>query len=490
MTPDYAATLHETFAAVARRRPTAVAVSGGGVETSYAELAARAARLTDQLRAAGARPGESVALRVGRRREVITGILGILGAGCAYVPVDPAYPEARQEFLLADSGVRLAVTLTGTGLAPVVHDATAPARQLPPGTAYVIHTSGSTGQPKGVMVGHRQVLALLGSCAPILGVGPDDVWSLCHSPSFDVSVCELWGALLHGGRAVVVPEAAVYEPERLLALLAEERVTVLSQVPTPFRYLVAAATRAPVALPALRHVLLAGEPADLDVVAAWHRLALAPGCRVSNLYGITETTVHTTHTFLTGAEVCPREGATPIGTPLPHLDIQLVDEELRPVPDGEVGEILVSGTGVAFGYLGNPALTAERFPGGDRYRSGDWAVRGPDGALYHLGRRDEQVQVRGYRVELGEVAAAVRRHPAVNACVVTAPRHGDAPVLVAHVQLAAGMPASAAELRAHTAALLPAHLVPSRFVVHEEFPLTASGKVDRVALDRPAARVR
>ncbi|MEV0001538.1 amino acid adenylation domain-containing protein [Micromonospora sp. NPDC050980] len=490
MHPRYADTLHDTFTAAARRHPDAVALSGDGATTTYAELAARAAPLTARLRAAGVAAGEPVALRVGRGPDAVVGILGILGAGGAYVPVDPAYPEARQAFLLADTAARHSVIRDGTGLRVVTRDGGPPPRALPPGTAYVIHTSGSTGQPKGVMVGHRQVLALFAACVPLFEVDDRDVWSVFHSTSFDFSVWEIWGALLHGGRAVIVPESAAYDPGRLLALLARERVTVCSQVPTPFRYLVDAARRQGTVLPALRHLVLGGEPADLAVVADWRRQGHAPRCRVSNMYGITETTVHVTHTFLTGDEAPPLPGATPIGRPLPHLAVELVNEDRRPVPDGTPGEMVVHGAGVAHGYLGNAALTAARFPGGDRYRSGDWAVRATDGTLYHLGRRDDQVQVRGYRVELGEVAAAVRGHPAVNACVVTAPTRGEARILVAHVQLAAGMPASAADLRAHTAAVLPAHLVPSRFVAHEAFPVTASGKVDRSALDAPEAARR
>ncbi|MEV4617048.1 amino acid adenylation domain-containing protein, partial [Kitasatospora sp. NPDC049258] len=364
----------------------------------------------------------------------------------------------------------------------------------PDNAIYVIYTSGSTGRPKGVVLSHASVLRLFTASAGHYGFGAEDAWSLFHSYAFDVSVWELWGALLFGGRLVVVPFDTARSPEDLLELLVAERVTVLSQTPSAFRSLVALAGAGDPRIDrlALRHVVFGGEKLEPGDLKPWtDRLGLdAPA--LINMYGITETTVHTTFHRLTGADLAA-PSVSPIGAPLPDLGVHLLDAHGRLVPVGVVGEIHVSGRGVARCYLNRPELTAERFvpnpygaPGSRLYRSGDLARRLPDGSLQSVGRADDQVKIRGYRIELGEIQAAVAAHPEVREAVVIA--REDTPgqkELVAYWTAEPGTGPGAEELRALLGESLPGYMVPSAFVRLESIPLTGNGKTDRRALPAP-----
>ena len=476
----------------AERCPDAVAVVDGADRVSYAQLAQRSARLQQALDETGVRPGTLVGLRLRRGADVLVAILGILRHGCAYLPVDPDYPTARQDYLLRDSGVgRIVEHDPDRALAVNPTAAGGEGRRVPVDTAYVIYTSGSTGEPKGVVVGRRQVSALMRATETVFDFGPDDVWSLFHSHSFDFSVWEIWGALWFGGRVVVIPSDCTWDPAALTAVLDREQVSVLSQVPTSFGYLRRHVDAEPTTLPQLRYVVLGGEPVNLTDVRLWAESGCAPQARLVNMYGITETTVHVTVQDLAAEPPAGPAGTTPIGVPLPHLRVRLLDEGLQPVPAGTPGELVVSGEGVAEGYLGRPELTVQRFvrlpdEDGPAYRSGDWAIADQDGALHFLGRRDGQVQVRGFRIEPGEVAAALSEHPGIAACEVTTPVNplGET-ILVAHCLPRGNIVPSPAELRRHATLHLPRHLVPARFVTHTQFPLTAHGKIDRQALDTP-----
>ena len=480
------------FAAQVARTPEAVAVVDGDRELRYDELAAAAASVRHRLAAAGVPAGTLVGLRMPRGADLIAAILGILGHGCAYVPVDPAYPLPRQRHILTDAGLDAMVEADPvTGEPTVVSAAAGPPQPVPPDAAYVIYTSGSTGVPKGVVVGNGHVLALLAACDTRFRCSGDDVWTMFHSPSFDFSVWELWGALGHGGRLVVVPSSVAADPRAFADLLADEEVTVLSQVPTAFGHLVAELERRPVPLPALRYVVFGGEALNLAAVRTWRDLRLAPGAELVNMYGITETTVHVTHAPLVdgadvGGTVGGPPGSTPIGRPLPHLRVHLVDESGSPVGTGTPGEMLVAGASVTYGYLGRPELTAQRFVeyGGERvYRSGDWAVRDDQGGLHYLGRQDRQIQLRGFRVELGEPEAVIAGHPLVAQCAVAAePNQLDELQLVAYYATRVGADLEPEAVRAYVAARVPAHLVPSRIRRVAALPRTAHGKVDLMAL--------
>ncbi|OIJ62747.1 amino acid adenylation domain-containing protein [Streptomyces mangrovisoli] len=489
--------LDTRFRAAAAREPARVAVTDAEGAMTYGELAAAAHGIAHALRGRTA-AGQPVALRAGRTRHALAGLLGILGAGASYLPVDPGYPEQRRHYLLADSGTRLVLTdgplepdetpLAELGPLRLASRPPAPgAPVLPADTAYTIYTSGSTGAPKGCVVGHGQVLALLDAALPLFGTGADDVWTLFHSWSFDFSVWEIWGPLLHGGRAVVVDRDTAADPDALAALLAAERVTVLNQVPSAFGNLVTEAAASGARLPGLRHVVLGGEALVPDDIRRWWAAGISPGATVTNMYGITETTVHVTHCVLTPetlSEATP--GRTPIGRPLGHLDVELRDEEGRLVAPGEPGELWVGGAGLSHGYLGRPELTAERFPqapdgSGRRYRSGDWAVADADGRLYYAGRMDGQVKLRGFRIELGEIEAELRALPGVSGAACLVDDSGRTPALTAFVVADRdALPPSL--VRERLAGRLPAHMLPQRLHHLDRLPVTPHGKLDRAAL--------
>ncbi|HYR07355.1 MAG TPA: amino acid adenylation domain-containing protein, partial [Longimicrobium sp.] len=504
-------TLHDAFAAQAARTPHAPALTFGERTITYAELDARANALAGRLWARGAGADVLVGLCIERSLETVVGILGILKAGAAYLPLDPAYPDDRLAYMLEDSGAHLVVTSgdaadrlpSSIELIRLDEDEArfdaadlSPVEISPEALAYVIYTSGSTGRPKGVQVTHANVIRLMTATDPWFGFGADDVWTLFHSYAFDFSVWEIWGALLYGGRLVVVPFEVSRDPARFHALLESERVTVLNQTPSAFRQLIRADDEAAAAGNeadlALRCVIFGGEALDPASLRTWVDRRGADRPRLVNMYGITETTVHVTYRVISVDDV--RAGsASPIGIPIPDLSVHLLDRRGRVVPIGLAGEMYVGGGGVARGYLHRPELTAQRFvpdPFADDadarlYRSGDLARRLADGSLEFLGRADDQVKVRGFRIELGEIESVLLEHPSVREAVVLARGAGDDRRLVAWTVAAESV--TAAELRAHLLAHLPEYMVPSAFVPMDRLPLTRNGKVDRRALPEPDA---
>ncbi len=506
-------TLVAWFNATAAAQPDRVAVTDQAHSLTYGELAARSDQLAYSLLGDGVGADRLVAIAMERSVHVLVAILGTLKAGGAYLPIDPAYPADRQEFMLRDAAA--VVLLTDRTLRDrVAVPAELPVRvidadwdviaatdpvDLPvtaaEDTAYVIYTSGSTGRPKGVPVTHRNVTRLFTQTDHWFGFGPDDVWTLFHSFAFDFSVWEIWGALLYGGRLVVVPFTVSRAVDRFHRLLVDERVTVLSQTPSAFRQLVAheeSAGNAPAAL-ALRWVVFGGEALDLPMLAPWVARHGDREPRLVNMYGITETTVHVTYRELTAADIAAGKGSV-IGEPIPDLTVHLLDAHLQPVPRGVAGEIVVGGAGLARGYLNRPELTAERFvahplagSGGRLYRSGDSARRLANGDLEYLGRIDFQVKVRGFRIELGEIESALSRHDAIRGAVVLAQRADDGETRLAAWLVAAGSTRPSLEaLRTHLKAFLPDYMVPASFTWLEAFPLTPNGKVDRTALPQLA----
>ncbi len=497
--------LHLAFGAQARRTPDAPAVAGPDGTLSYAELEARAGRLAHALRALGAGPERRVGLMLERGTGVLAGILGILGAGAAYVPLDPAAPAARLEQLAAECGLVAAVSqasLCGRLPLPpervVRLDADAAAlRALPAAipavamdpdcAAYVIYTSGSTGRPKGVTVSHRAVMDLAAALEAEVyrGLGGPLRVSLNAPPVFDGSVKQ-WIQLLRGHALHVVPEAARAEPARLLAWIIAHAVDVLDCTPTTLRALLAAGLGAPGAH-APRLVLAGGEALD---PAAWAALRALPDTRVCNVYGPTEFTVDATAGWI-------RDSPVPgIGRPLPGTGLRLLDAGLDPVAGGEPGEVCLAGERLARGYLARPDLTAERFvpdpfadrPGRRMYRTGDLARRGSDGWLEYLGRTDDQVKIRGVRIEPGEAAATLREHPGLRdaAVVARADGPGGEARLVAYTVARGGAAPAAGELRDWLLERVPAHLVPAAWVAMPALPTTPGGKLDRAALPAPA----
>ncbi|MFJ7907176.1 non-ribosomal peptide synthase/polyketide synthase [Kitasatospora sp. NPDC096204] len=508
-------TLVELFEAQAARTPGAVAVTCGAEQLCYAELDARADRLAHRLADFGAGPERYVALALPRGTELVVAVLAVLKTGAAYLPLDPALPAERRTELLRDAAPVALVTVEEPAGVEVPVLALArpevradlarrPAgplgtghRPLPDSPAYAIFTSGSTGRPKGVVIPHANVVRLFEQTREQFGFGPEDVWTLFHSYTFDFSVWELWGPLLHGGRLVVVPEDTARSPEDFLRLLADERVTVLNQTPSAFHQLARADARHPdvSARLALRTVVFGGEALDVTRLADWYRRHPEDAPRLVNMYGITETTVHVTHTELDRATAAATAGGPgPIGTGIADLRLYVLDDDLALLPPGAVGELYVAGEGLARGYLNRPGLTATRFladpfgaPGSRMYRTGDRARRQADGTLRYLGRADQQVKIRGYRIEPGEIEAALQSHPGVGLATVGVYQDtAGTRRLVAHV-VGEGRerPPGAAELRAHLERLLPAYLVPAAYVPLDALPLTPNGKLDRRALPQP-----
>ncbi|MBW2254916.1 MAG: amino acid adenylation domain-containing protein, partial [Deltaproteobacteria bacterium] len=459
--PTTSRCLHEQFEAVAARTPKAVAVTFGGDEVSYGELNRRANRLARHLVGLGVGPDVLVGLCLNRSAELIVALLAILKAGGAYLPLDPRNPRRRLAFVLDDARAPVVVTTSELASELPTHGATVVAldlvgevlRDLPDGDlsvevhadnlAYVIYTSGSTGRPKGSLITHRNVSRLFSSTQPRFRFSERDVWTLFHTIAFDFSVWEIWGALLYGGRLVVVPHLVCRAPDEFLDLLAMEGVTVLNQTPSAFRQLMNAEEDRPTAAPlALRLVIFGGERLELSSLRPWFDRHGEDCPRLVNMYGITETTVHVTWRFLRRSDL--ETPGSLIGEPIPDLRVAILDSRRMPLPIGVAGELCVTGPGLSLGYLNREELTREKFidspfpvPAGERlYCSGDLARRLPDGDLEYLGRIDQQVKVRGFRIELGEIEGVLAEHPGVREGVVVArpetSRDGDETTLVAY----------------------------------------------------------
>ncbi|MGW6601237.1 amino acid adenylation domain-containing protein [Streptomyces sp. NPDC055036] len=524
-------TLPELFEAQARATPEAPALTDGATSLTYAELNGRANRLARRLVGYGAGPETVVALALDRSNDLVVALLALLKSGATYLPVDPAYPRERIRFLLEDSApvcvvtsaalVKMLLPVPGpeddeTGGGPVVvladerEPGGPPTREIsadltdtdrtsplaPDHGAYIIYTSGSTGTPKGVLVSHANVVRLFTSTAHLFAFDETDVWTLFHSYAFDFSVWEIWGPLLHGGTLVVVPYDVTRAPDEFLELLVERRVTVLSQTPSAFHQLVQADRARPDLGDrlVLRWVVFGGERLDFARLGEWYGRHPEKMPRLVNMYGITETTVHVTHTELTARDSEERASASRIGRPLPDLRVYILDRSLRPVPPGTVGEVHVAGPGLARGYRGRPGLTARRFvanpfgdPGERMYRTGDLARWSEDGELLYEGRSDGQIKLRGFRIELTEIENVLSgAETLARAAVVLREDRPGEPRLVAYVVAAPGaaLPGTA-ELAAYAADRLPGHMVPSAFVPVAELPLTVNGKLDRAALPAP-----
>ena len=521
--------LHTQFERQVARTPNAVALTAfdahdSRVEVTYAELNERANLVARRLQALGVVTGQRVGLRTERNANLVVGLLAILKAGGAYVPLDPVYPVDRMAFMLEDAGVSVLLTerRLAAAAAGLVHErrdlpltllcvddlaasaamvATEPAgsrANLPPTStpedlAYVIYTSGSTGKPKGVGITHANVARLFTATEHWFGFNGNDVWTLFHSYAFDFSVWELWGALLYGGRLVVVPRDIARSPDAFHHLLQRERVTVLNQTPTAFRQLIDADHRQAQTDLMLRVVVFGGEALELQSLKPWFARYGDQTPRLVNMYGITETTVHVTYRPITIADLEANAGSV-IGEPIPDLRVYVLDVNGDLAPIGVPGELCVAGAGVAGGYLNRPELTTQRFvhdpfgsnPAARMYRSGDLARRLTNGDLEYLGRIDQQVKIRGFRIELGEIESVLARHAGVRQVAVI--DREDVPGdrrLVAYI-VTSEPPAELTDaLRAAVRAALPEYMAPAHYLFIETLPCTANGKLDRKALPSP-----
>ena len=496
------------------RSPKAVAVVSGEERVSYEELNERGNRLGRRLRKLGVGPEVRVALCLERSVEMLVGIVGVLKAGGVYVPLDPEYPEERLGWMLEDTGAKVVVTSgklaervgkSGVEVEVIELDGRREQEELAGesganlegvevegrNAAYVIYTSGSTGRPKGVVVTHGNVVRLFSATEGWFRFSGRDVWSLFHSYAFDVSVWEMWGAWLYGGKLVVLKREETRSPEELYEVLEREGVTVLSQTPSAFRQLAQVVEgRERKRDLKVRAIAFAGEALNPGMVKGWAKKY--PETELVNLYGITETTVHSTYKRV-GWEEMEEEERSPIGEAFGDLRMYVLTEDLREAGTWETGEIYLGGAGVARGYLNRPELTAERFlpelegtvQGGRMYRSGDLARRRPDGELEYVGRGDHQVKIRGFRVELGEVEAAVRKAAGVKEAAVLVKGEGNEKRLVCYVFAERAGEIEVEELRERLREKLPEYMVPGVFVVLEQMPLTVNGKLDKRALPEP-----
>ncbi|MGX0955662.1 amino acid adenylation domain-containing protein [Pseudomonas viridiflava] len=497
---------HQRFETQASKTPQAIALSLGNEQLSYDQLNRRANQLAHKLREQGIGPDVRVGLAAERSLDMIVGLLAILKAGGAYVPLDPDYPQDRLSFLMQDSGIELLLTqshlmdvlpvpanvqcllietlLDGYSAENLINHTT------PDNLAYVIYTSGSTGKPKGTLLAHHNLMRLFSATDDWFAFNERDVWTLFHSFAFDFSVWEIFGALLHGGRLVIVPRETSRSPEDFHALLVEQRVTVLNQTPSAFKQLMHVACESAKPL-ALRSVIFGGEALDVTSLTPWFERFGDQTPQLINMYGITETTVHVTYRPITQADT--HNPASPIGEAIPDLSWYVLDADFNPVAQGCSGELHIGHAGLARGYHNRAALTAERFvpdpfsaDGGRLYRTGDLARYRATGIIEYAGRIDHQVKIRGHRIELGEIEARLQAQAQVREVSVLA-LDGQ---LMAY--LVPGDPAQdphtlretlKAELKAH----LPDYMVPTHFVLLDAMPLTANGKLDRKALPAPDA---
>ncbi|MCP5054807.1 MAG: amino acid adenylation domain-containing protein, partial [bacterium] len=499
-------TIHGLFEEQVERNPDRTALVGEG-QLSYSELNRNADRLAGRLIEEGVGPETIVAVMVERSLEMIVGLLGILKAGGAYLPMDPGYPEERVGFMLRDSGTKIVVTngLMVKRLDGLKVKDPGDANQLPnqqTNLSYIIYTSGTTGKPKGVMIEHRNVVRLLFNDKFQFDFDGSDVWTLFHSYCFDFSVWEMYGALLNGGKLLIVPGMIARDPLHLVQLLKRESVTVLNQTPSAFYQLADEEARHPGSPLCLKYVIFGGEALNPARLRQWRETY--PRTKLVNMFGITETTVHVTYKEITEKEI--ETGISNIGKPIPTLSACVLDHRYEPVPVGVPGQLYVGGAGVARGYLNRPQLTAERFqvnphvPGQRLYDSGDLARVLEKGELEYIGRVDHQVQLKGFRIETGEIEAQLSRHPGIRNSFVTifTDEHGNAglcayivPVTRGVVPIAGGSfedtPEKVGELRDYLSHSLPHYMVPSYFIPLERIPLTPNGKLDRKALPSPVS---
>ena len=493
-------TIVDIFKGQVMRTPDRIAVKQDDQQLTYRELDKLSDQLSCLLQRNGMQPGAIVGLLMDRSPLTVAGILAILKAGGAYLPIDSEYPEDRIAYFIRDSGAKFILTVSafrhkaGNGCTVLCADVPAEEHDerevaypsvAPSDLCYIIYTSGTTGNPKGVMIEHRNVVRLFFNDHFQFDFGPEDVWTQFHSHCFDFSVWEIFGALLFGGKLVIIPKMVARDTRAYLDILRQEGVTVLNQTPSSFYNLAREELKTDDAPLKLRYVIFGGEALSPGKLKQWRRKY--PDVKLINMFGITETTVHVTYKEIGEHEIL--HNISNIGKPIPTLSVYLLNANRQPVPKGAIGELYVGGAGVARGYLGNEALTASRFidhpykTGEKLYRSGDLARRLPSGDLEFLGRADHQVQLRGFRVEMGEIESHLLQHGKIKDTVVVAHEKDGDKFLAAYY--VADEVIRSPELRKFLLDRLPDYMVPSYFVYLEKMPLTQNGKLDRDVLPKP-----
>ncbi len=498
----------QRFEEMVEQYPNHVAVKLGKEELTYCTLNAKANQFAHYLKQNGVGTEDYIAIIMSRSVDLIVAIVGVLKTGAAYVPIDPMYPEDRIRYIVQNTNPRFIIS-EDQRESKSVHTIVWHDQEFlkdmskqsisnlliaihPQQAAYVIYTSGSTGVPKGVIVPHQNVIRLLDATDDWYHFNEADAWTLFHSYAFDFSVWEIWGALLYGGRLIVVPFETSRAPEAFLELLIQEKVTVLNQTPSAFYQLIEADANVlqQSGELSLRYVIFGGEALSFDRLKKWYQNHPFDKPQLINMYGITETTVHVSYRKVEET-LLDSDNQSLIGNAIPDLKIFVLDEWLKPVPPGVIGEMYVAGAGLARGYMGRSALTADRFianpfgeAGSRLYRTGDLARWTSDGELDYIGRIDHQVKIRGFRIELGEIEEVLLRQPSVNqVAVIVREDQVDDLRIIAYV-VASDFDEDS--IRKAIQKDLPDYMLPSAFVELEALPLTNNGKLDKKALPKPS----
>ncbi|WP_291567208.1 non-ribosomal peptide synthetase [Clostridium sp. UBA2485] len=491
-------TINQIFEQQVQKTPENIALVFEDQQLNYRQLNDRANQLARILRSKGICPDTIVAVMVERSIELIVGMLAVLKAGGAYLPIDPEYPDDRIHYTLQDSGAKILLTqknLLDTvqfeGISICVEDESIYSGEAadlenictPSSLAYVIYTSGTTGKPKGVMIEHVNVVRLIYNDSLQFDFSEQDIWTMFHSACFDFSVWEMYGALLYGGKLVVIPKKIARSTGMYLELLKKHKVTVLNQTPSAFYNLINEEMKANDRELMLRYVIFGGEALKPLMLKQWKEKYT--NTKLINMYGITETTVHVTFHEVTDKDM--ELNTSNIGKPIPTTTVYIMDKNSRLLPVGVAGEMFVGGDGVGRGYLNRSALTAERFvenpykPGERLYRSGDLARFLPDGNMEYLGRADNQVKIRGFRIELGEIESQLLKHVSIKeAVVVMRERSSNDRYLCAYIVSKEQL--FVTQLKQYLSKFLPDYMIPSYFVEINKLPLTSNGKVDIRAL--------
>jgi amino acid adenylation domain-containing protein/non-ribosomal peptide synthase protein (TIGR01720 family) len=497
-------TIIDLFTEQVRRTPGHTAIKCGEEDITYAELDKRSTHLGILLRKSGVKPDDIVGLLMDRSPETVIGMLGILKAGGAYLPIDTDYPEERIEYLVKDSGAQIILTtqrlknkIPFNGLTICIDDAECTSGEgieltsvnKPSDLCYIIYTSGTTGNPKGVMIEHKNVVRLFFNSDFQFDFNASDVWTMFHSPCFDFSVWEMYGALLFGGKLVIIPRLTAMDTKAYLDVLKKEKVTILNQTPSAFYNLMHEELYHSERNLSLRYVIFGGEALSPRMLKPWW--SLYPHVRLVNMFGITETTVHVTYKEIGKYEI--ENGISNIGKPIPTLTVYILDKDQKLMPRGVIGELHVGGAGVARGYLGKEELTAQKFisnplePGERLYRSGDLARILNSGDIEYIGRMDDQVKIRGFRIELGEIEAQLSHYNGIKEAVIIAKEKDGNKYLTAYY--VADNEIERVRLKTFLKTKLPDYMVPTYYVHLESLPLTSNGKLDKKALPEPVIKI-
>ncbi len=490
-------TIHQLFEDQICQNANNIAVTDGEKRFNYDEINKWANKLANLLRKKGIGREDIVGILMNRSVEMIVSILAVIKAGGAYLPLDPDYPRERTEYMLEDSKAKILI-LNGINKIEnyegyildlhsekidIYSDENLCNINTPDDLIYIIYTSGSTGKPKGAMLEHRNLVSLMKNDKMHFDFNNRDVWSVFHSFCFDFSVWEMYGALLYGGRLVIVPKYISQDPERFLILLKRERVTVLNQIPTAFYNLSNEVEKFNLNDLKIRYVIFGGEALKPAKMKKWK--IRYPNCKLINMYGITETTVHVTYKEITDEEI--RKNTCNIGVPIPTLKTYIFDKNMRLVPISTKGELMVAGDGVSRGYLNNPELTNQKFienpyvKGETIYRSGDTARWYANGEIEYLGRLDTQIKLRGFRVELGEIESRIISFKDIKDAVVTLKKDKTGNEHL-YAYFESDLKVDIAELKNYLAEKLPLYMIPAYYLQLQKMPLTASGKVDKKVL--------